>query len=326
MRLRARLDIKPEDVMSEIDFDFLKQSLELASRGAGLVSPSAMVGALIVREGRVVGEGFYLYDLKKHAEVHALEMAGSQSRGATLYCTLEPCSHHGRTPPCADALVEAGISRAVIAIIDPNPRVSGQGVERLREAGIEVTVGLCAEESKRLNEIYFKFQTTGLPFIHAVLADGSPDALENWTPSTAFLEMAFQYDAIMTGERNACQRDIVDHWLSRPRHRQLTLINTRESDLAEIEMTGLYGDRIALLEVGHYGAEMVAQLGVIGVTSLLALPGAHHRFDFRLADRITVVSRSSQALANLSQGFDKQEETTAGAFIETTYSKHGQET
>lgn len=312
--------------MSEIDHDFMKKCLELASRGAGLVSPSAMVGALIVREGRVVGEGFYLYDLKKHAEVHALEMAGIEARGATLYCTLEPCSHHGRTPPCADAVIAAGISRAVLAIIDPNPRVSGQGVERLREAGIEASVGLCAEESKRLNEIYFKFQTTGLPFIHAVLADGSPVALENWTPSKEFLETAFQYDAIMTGERNACQRAIIAHWFSSPRHRRLTLINTRESDLAEKEMTGLYGDRIALLDAGHYGAEMVAQLGVTGVTSLLALPDAHHHFDFRLADRITVVSPSGKTLANLSQGFDRRDETTAGAFIETTYSKHGQET
>ncbi len=309
--------------MSEIDLDFMKQSLELASRGAGLVSPSAMVGALVVNECRIVGEGFYLYDLKKHAEVHALEMAGSAARGATLYCTLEPCSHFGRTPPCADALIEAGISRAVVAIIDPNPRVNGQGVERLQEAGIEVTVGLCAEESNRLNEIYFKFQTTRLPFIHAVIADSSLDALENWTPSKAFLEMAFQYDAIMTGERNACQRAIVAHWLSRPHHRPLTLINTRESDLAEIEMIGFYGDRIALLDGSHYGAEMIAQLGVTGVTSLLALPDAHHKFDFRLADRITVVSLSDKALANLSQSYDKHEETTAGTFIETTYSKSG---
>ncbi|MEW6213423.1 MAG: bifunctional diaminohydroxyphosphoribosylaminopyrimidine deaminase/5-amino-6-(5-phosphoribosylamino)uracil reductase RibD [Acidobacteriota bacterium] len=310
--------------MNEIDFDFMKRCLELASRGEGMVSPSAMVGALVVSEGRIVGEGYYLYDLKKHAEVHALEMAEGAARGATLYCTLEPCSHFGRTPPCADAVIEADISRAVVAIIDPNPQVSGQGIERLRKAGIEVTVGLCAEESKDLNEIYFKFQTTGLPFVHVVLADYSLDALENWMPSTGFLKMAFQYDAIMTGERNACQCAIVAHWFSRPRHRRLTLINTRESDIAQIEITGLYGDRVALLDAGHYGVEMIAQLGVIGVTSLLALPDAHHKFDFRLADRITVVSPSGRTLANLSEGFAKQEETTAGTFIETTYSKRGE--
>jgi pyrimidine deaminase RibD-like protein len=303
--------------MSEIDQDLMTRCLELASRGAGEVSPSAMVGALIVSEGRIVGEGFYLYDLKKHAEIHALEMAGDAARGATLYCTLEPCSHFGRTPPCADAVLEAGVSRAVVAVLDPNPQVSGQGVDRLRKSGIEVKVGLCAEESKRLNEIYFKFQTTGSPFVHAVLVESA--TAPDWRPSADFLKTAFQYDAIIAGERSISERVILDHWFSRPRHRRLTLISSRAGD--EEELTELYGDRAAYLDAGDRGAQLAAQLSARGVTSLLALPDS--RFDFQLADKITVVSGPSQKRADLGEGFDRREEISAGDFIEATFSKRG---
>ncbi|HEY7546719.1 MAG TPA: bifunctional diaminohydroxyphosphoribosylaminopyrimidine deaminase/5-amino-6-(5-phosphoribosylamino)uracil reductase RibD [Blastocatellia bacterium] len=303
--------------MSEIDLHFMKKSLEIASRGAGLVSPSAMVGALVVREGRVVGEGFYLYDLKKHAEVHALEMAGSAARGATVYCTLEPCSHFGRTPPCADALIEAGISRAVVAVVDPNPRVNGQGIERLRKAGIDVSVGLRSEESKQLNEIYFKFQATRLPFIHAVLADYSLESLEPWTPSTDFLNMAFQYDAILMGERYASARAIIEHWMSRPRHRRLTLIDVSRSDAKELRE--LYGSRIEFLDIDDRGVDLAAQLSSMGVISLLTLLGS--RFDFQLADKVTIASLTSKMWIDLSYGFDRREDKTTGDFTETTYSK-----
>ena len=116
--------------MSEIDEQFMKRALELARGGAGLVSPNPAVGAVLVRDGRVVGEGFFLYEHLKHAEVYALEEAGELSRGATLYCSLEPCCFQGRTPPCTDALIEAGIARAVIAIADPHPRVRGRGFQQ----------------------------------------------------------------------------------------------------------------------------------------------------------------------------------------------------
>ncbi len=125
------------------DTEFMNRALELALRGAGLVSPNPMVGAVIVRDGRVVGEGYHRYDRLRHAESYALEMAGRQARGATVYCSLEPCCHYGRTPPCTDGLIEAGIARVVVALTDPDPRVSGRGVEQLRAAGIEVEVGLC---------------------------------------------------------------------------------------------------------------------------------------------------------------------------------------
>ena len=110
--------------------------------------PNPMVGAVVVTDGRIVGEGYHLYERTSHAETDALAAAGERARGGTLYCTLEPCCHYGRTPPCTDAVIQSGISRAVIAITDPDSRVSGHGIELLKEAGIEVETGLC--ESARL--------------------------------------------------------------------------------------------------------------------------------------------------------------------------------
>src|SRR5580704_855336 len=110
----------------------MKRALELAASGAGAVSPNPMVGAVIVRDGEVVGEGHHLFHLVRHAESYALDAAGDRARGATLYCNLEPCCHQGRTPPCTNGLIQAGIARAVIAIADPDPRVSGRGLDQMR--------------------------------------------------------------------------------------------------------------------------------------------------------------------------------------------------
>jgi diaminohydroxyphosphoribosylaminopyrimidine deaminase / 5-amino-6-(5-phosphoribosylamino)uracil reductase len=146
------------------DKKFMEMALELAGKGEGLAAPNPMVGALIVRDGQIVGEGFHIFEGVKHAEIIALEMAGELAKGATLYCSLEPCCHHGRTPPCTDALIAAGIARAVIAIVDPDSRVSGSGIQQLKDAGIEVVVGVCEAEAYQLNIEYFsakgKFQST----------------------------------------------------------------------------------------------------------------------------------------------------------------------
>src|SRR5258705_13317514 len=131
---------------------FLRQALELARRGIGLTSPNPNVGAVIVAEnGEVVGTGTHTYDGLKHAEILALEHAGARSRGSTGYVNLEPCSHQGRTGPCADALIAAGVRRVVAGVLDPNPLVSGEGFSRLREAGGSVASGLLAQEAQDLN-------------------------------------------------------------------------------------------------------------------------------------------------------------------------------
>lgn len=141
----------------QVDEIFLRQALELARQGVGLTSPNPCVGAVIVDDnGKVLGTGSYTYDGVRHAEVLAIEQAGHKARGATLYINLEPCSHQGRTPACADAVIAAGIRRVVASIEDPNPEVSGRGLERLRSAGIEVDIGLGQEEARRLNESFAK--------------------------------------------------------------------------------------------------------------------------------------------------------------------------
>jgi len=148
------------------DEAFLRRALELARRGIGLTSPNPNVGALIVdASGRVVGEGTHTYDGVKHAEVLALEQAGEKARGATLYLNLEPCSHQGRTPPCADAVIAAGIRRVVACIDDPNPLVRGQGFAKLRAAGIAVASGFLADEARALNAAFAKYIRHGTPLV-----------------------------------------------------------------------------------------------------------------------------------------------------------------
>src|SRR5579884_1862086 len=148
------------------DEAFLRQALDLARHGIGLTSPNPCVGAIIVSpDGSVVGSGTYTYDGLKHAEILALEQAGPKARGATLYLNLEPCSHQGRTPPCADAVIAAGIRRVVASMQDPNPLVSGEGFARLRAAGVQVASGILEDEAKRLNESFAHYIRHKLPLV-----------------------------------------------------------------------------------------------------------------------------------------------------------------
>src|SRR5262249_35102520 len=145
---------------------YLRRALELAECGAGLASPNPRVGAVIVAsENRVVGSAFHTYDGVRHAEVLAIEQSGDQARGATLYINLEPCSHQGRTGPCTDAIIAAGICRVVACMPDPNPRVSGAGFDRLRQAGLRVESGYLVEEAKRLNEDFARYIRHRVPLV-----------------------------------------------------------------------------------------------------------------------------------------------------------------
>jgi len=143
----------------------MRRAVELGYRGLGSTSPNPSVGCVLVRDGVVVGEGYSAPAGGPHAEVRALEAAGEAARGATAYVTLEPCSHVGRTGPCADALVEAGVAEVRIALLDPDAKVSGQGVEKLRAAGIATEVGDGEAEARRSLEWHIKHRTTGLPFV-----------------------------------------------------------------------------------------------------------------------------------------------------------------
>jgi diaminohydroxyphosphoribosylaminopyrimidine deaminase/5-amino-6-(5-phosphoribosylamino)uracil reductase len=156
--------------MMNSDHVYMARALELARKGLYSTHPNPRVGCVIVRDGEVVGEGWHARAGEPHAEVHALRQAGDRARGATAYVTLEPCSHHGRTPPCADALINAGVARVVAAMQDPNPQVSGNGLLRLMHEGIAVQSGVLEAEARVLNAGFIKRMEHGLPFVRVKLA------------------------------------------------------------------------------------------------------------------------------------------------------------
>lgn len=163
------------------DYRWMARALELAERGLFTTTPNPRVGCVIVRDGAIIGEGWHVRAGEPHAEVHALAMAGEQARGATAYVTLEPCSHHGRTPPCADALIKAGVARVVAAMEDPNPLVAGRGLARLHDAGITTLSGVQENEARELNIGFVSRMTRGRPWLRlkaAATLDGKT-ALNN---------------------------------------------------------------------------------------------------------------------------------------------------
>jgi diaminohydroxyphosphoribosylaminopyrimidine deaminase / 5-amino-6-(5-phosphoribosylamino)uracil reductase len=196
--------------MNERDAGHLREALALARQGNAQASPNPMVGAVLVRDGQVVGHGFHTWAGLKHAEILALEQAGQQARGATLYINLEPCCHHGRTGPCTAALIEAGISRVVAAMEDPNPLVSGAGFRQLRDAAVEVEIaGAFTAEAEKLNEAFMHFMRTGRPLVTlktALTLDGkiaAPDDNRGWITSDKarahVQQLRHASDAILTG-------------------------------------------------------------------------------------------------------------------------------
>jgi diaminohydroxyphosphoribosylaminopyrimidine deaminase/5-amino-6-(5-phosphoribosylamino)uracil reductase len=192
-----------------VDEKFMRQALALARRGRGSVSPNPMVGAVIVKDGRVIGRGYHHYFGGDHAEVDALKNGREDVSGAAMYVTLEPCAHYGKTPPCADAIIARKIGKVVIGMVDPDPRVGGRGIEKLKRAGIETVTGVLEAECRALNEAYVRHRSTGLPFVTvkwaqtldgriATAAGGS-----RWLSSPESLKLAHKLravnDAILVG-------------------------------------------------------------------------------------------------------------------------------
>lgn len=158
--------------MAELNQDqiWMRRAIELARQGQYSTKPNPNVGCVIVKDGIVIGEGFHPQAGQPHAEVFALRQAGEQARGATAYVTLEPCAHYGRTPPCAKGLVEAGVAKVVVACPDPNPLVAGKGVQILKDAEIEVEIGICEDEAHQLNQGFLKAMATGMPYMRLKIA------------------------------------------------------------------------------------------------------------------------------------------------------------
>ncbi len=237
----------------------MAQALRLAERGLYTTSPNPRVGCVLVRDGIVVGEGWHERTGELHAEIHALRAAGEAARGATAYVTLEPCSHHGRTPPCADALIETGVARVVVAVQDPNPQVAGQGIAKLREAGIEVECGLMEAAARELNIGFFSRMTRGMPWVRSKIAA----SLDGRT-------------ALVNGESKwitgAAARQDVQHWRARS-CAVLTGIGTVLADDPQLNVRELATTRQPLRAVVDNAlrlpldARLLQQSGVVVYTS-----------------------------------------------------------
>lgn len=198
-----------------LDYQMMSRAIQLARRGVYTTAPNPNVGCVIVCDGNIVGEGFHYRAGEPHAEVHALRMAGERARGAVAYVTLEPCSHYGRTPPCAEGLIRAGVSKVICAMEDPNPKVAGRGITMLREAGIEVAVGLLEQDALALNPAFIKRMKTGMPYVQLKMAaslDGQT-ALANgqsqWITSDAARQDVQKYRA-QAGAVLSTSRTVID--------------------------------------------------------------------------------------------------------------------
>lgn len=219
---------------------YMQQALNLARLTAIQTRPNPQVGALIVKDDQVVGLGTHLFAGDAHAEILALQQAGERSSGATLYITLEPCAHHGKTPPCANAVVKAGISRVFIANLDPNPLVAGKGVAILQAAGIEVIIGLCSAEATELNQVFFHNIQTQTPFVTikaGLSLDGriaTKDNLSQWITSVESRQDAHQYrvnhEAILVGINTLLTDDpsLTPHLLESPTRKPIRIILDRQ--------------------------------------------------------------------------------------------------
>lgn len=200
--------------MLDIHIAHMQHALALATRGRFAASPNPRVGCVIVKDGRIIGEGFHyrgpdIHKPEPHAEIHALRMAGEHARGASVYVTLEPCAHHGRTPPCADALIAAGVAEVYIACLDPNPHVAGQGMARLQAAGIRTHLGLMEQDALHLNRAFFHRMRTGLPYVtvklaasidgRSALANGDSQWITGEAARTDVHEQRLAADALIAG-------------------------------------------------------------------------------------------------------------------------------
>jgi diaminohydroxyphosphoribosylaminopyrimidine deaminase / 5-amino-6-(5-phosphoribosylamino)uracil reductase len=203
-KLIALVILKGDNPMNEHEH-YMKLALENAKAMKGQTDPNPLVGSVIVNHNQIVGFGAHMKAGEPHAEIHALNMAGEKAQGGTIYVTLEPCSHHGRTGPCAEAIVRAGLKKVVVATLDPNPLVSGRGIEILQNAGVEVVVGVCEEESQKMNEVFNKYIGSKTPFVtlkSAVTLDGkvaTATSDSKWITSEAARKEVHQLRSENTG-------------------------------------------------------------------------------------------------------------------------------
>lgn len=188
------------------DEQYIKRALRLARKGIGYVNPNPLVGSIIVKNGKVVGEGYHQCFGNEHAEINALREAGKKARGATLYVNLEPCCHYGKTPPCTDAIVNAGIKRVVVGMVDPNPLVNQKGIEILKRHGLEILTPIEEEACRQLNRVFIKYITTGLPYVTLKIAQSLDGRIATRTGHSRWIT---SYKARVEAHRIRSQSDAV---------------------------------------------------------------------------------------------------------------------
>jgi len=316
--------------MRKKDEQYMRRALQLARRGMGKVNPNPMVGAVIVRAGRIIAEGYHHKFGEDHAEIDAINKASGGIRGATMYVTLEPCCHWGKTPPCVDTIIEQGIKEVVIATLDPHPLVDGKGVQILRDHGIEVTVGVLEQEARAVNEVYFYHTQTGLPFVtvkYAQSLDGriaTSQGNARWISSEASRKYAHrlraQHEAIMVGIGTVLADDpqltvrlvkgrnplriVLDSRLRIPAHAQLLqdegktlIVTTEEHGKDKAAAIGKEGKEVLVVQRGTDGwvelRSLMKMLAERGISSILVEGGAEVITSFLkegLVNRMVVIT------------------------------------
>jgi len=314
--------------MKQDHLKYMRLAMKLALKGEGKTSPNPMVGAVVVKGNTIVGQGYHRKAGLAHAEVAALDAAGKKARGGRLYVTLEPCAHFGRTPPCVNRILQSGIKEVCVGMIDPNPRNNGKGIELLRQQRVRVEVGFMEEELRRMNEVFIKYITTGLPFVTVKVAqtlDGkiaTSNGESKWI--TSDISRAYshrirkEFDAIMVGI-NTVLRDnprldawfstqhpikvVVDSQLSTPAHAQLfsgrqrvILATLPAKPGQETENRGILSPKAQILEVREKDGQvnlkdMLKKLAQQGIVSIVVEGGGTligSLFDERLVDRLMV--------------------------------------
>ena len=302
------------------DEKYMQYALKLASKARGRTSPNPLVGALIVKDEQIIGEGYHQKAGSNHAEINALNMAGLGAKGAKMYVTLEPCSHYGRTPPCVDAIISAGISEVIIATLDPNPQIMGEGIRKLNAAGITTKVGVLEKAALKLNEVFCKYITTKMPFVlmkYAMTLDGkiaTSTGDSQWISSEDSRKLVHywrnSYDAILVGigtvladnptlntrldilDKKNPIRIILDDQLAMPLNSNI--VNTSQEQETIIFTAKNYDKNKAnllrekgLKIIGVSGGlkqldlkEVLAKLGELNITSVLVEGGANVNASF----------------------------------------------
>ena len=281
-----------------LDSEWMARALRLARRADYRTSPNPMVGCVVAAGGVAVGEGLHERAGGPHAEVVALRAAGDRARGATVYVTLEPCSHHGRTPPCARALIEAGVARVVIAMLDPDPRVQGRGVRLLRDHGVHVDIGVGAEEASELNRAYLHHRLTGRPLVSAKFACTLDGRIATRTGESRWItgevarrhahRLRHEHDAVLVGVGTVLADDPLLTARFPGARQPLKVVLDRQGRTPETARVRL-GPAPLLIDSGEDLPGLLECLGGRGVLSLLVEGGARvlgSFFDAGLVDRV----------------------------------------